>query len=670
MMTCKLILRNLKKNVQDYAIYFLTLTLAISLFYAFNAVTTAGALDSLGAEMGTMLGALGDIIEAVSVIIAVMIAFLILYVNRFLLKRRKKELGIYMLLGMKKSRISFVFVGETFLIGLLSLVAGLLVGVFFSQILTIAALKVFGGWANDFQLSLSAEAFAITIKCFVVIYVVAMIFNVFSVSGVKLIDMLLADRKNETWRVRTKAVYMIGFLLGLACMAGAAFCFQTEELLPELELLFTGMILVVIATFLFFYTISTVVLTILQRRKGFYLKGINSFLVRQISSRIQGNFVSMSAVCILLTGTILLLTTGTSIALTMTKMSSDYAPYDFCILRDYYAEEEEALLEAAKEFGVDFVPYIESSFQITEYEADLTYQTFFGGQEVSLWEHDKDLQNKKVDIYCISDYNKALKVQGKEEIQLEQNEFLLNCNYEGTREYMKDYLEHCEGIELAGRILYPKQREMLENTFYMTSIGDNDRGTLIVPDEMVEGLTKSGSIVQGFFYDEVNINEVHALLDYFIWDSGVPEDKPFAWNTRERMNTMFYSAFGLPVFFFSYIGIVFMLICVALISVQQLTEISDNKYRYLILQKQGVKQTMMKATIQRQVGVYFMAPLLLAGTYSAIALPVVMTRVSNFYNMKIGVYLIITAFALLLIYGGYYLATAASCKRMILREKE
>ncbi len=670
MMTCKLILRNLRKNIQDYAIYFLTLMLAISLFYAFNAVTTAGALDSLGAEIGTMLGALGDIIEAVSIIIAVMIAFLILYVNRFLLKRRKKELGIYMLLGMKKSSMSLIFVGETFLIGLLSLGVGLLVGVFFSQLLTVAALKVFGGWANDFQLSLSAEAFAITIKCFVVIYVIAMIFNVFSVSGVKLIDMLLADRKNETWKIRTKAVYIIGFLLGLVCMAGAAFCFKTEELVPEMELLLTGIVLVVIATFLFFYTVSTVVLTVLQKRKSFYLKGINTFLVRQISSRIQGNFVSMSAVCILLTATILLLTTGTSIALTMTKMSSDYAPYDFLILRDYYEEEESDLLEAAREFGVDFGPYIESSFQITEYEADITYQTFFEGQEISLWEHDKALQNKKVDVFGISDYNKALVAQGKEELPLGEDEFLLNCNYEGTREYMKNYMECCEGIELGGRMLYPKQKEVLEHTFYMTSIGDNDRGTLIVPDEHVEALTKTGLIAQGFFYEEVNINEVHTLLDYFIWDSGVPEDKPFGWNTRERMNTMFYSAFGLPVFLFSYIGIVFMLICVALISVQQLTEVSDNKYRYLILQKQGVKKTMMKSTIQKQVGVYFIAPLLLAGIYSTVALPAAIRKVSSFYNMQIGMYLVFTLFVLLLVYGGYYLATAASCKRMILREKE
>ncbi len=302
--------------------------------------------------------------------------------------------------------------------------------------------------------------------------------------------------------------------------------------------------------------------------------------------------------------------------------------------------------------------------------ADITYQTFFEGQDISLWEHDKALQNKKVDVFGISDYNKALVAQGKEELSLGENEFLLNCNYEGTREYMKNYMECCEGIELGGRMLYPKQKEVLEHTFYMTSIGDNDRGTLIVPDEHVEALTKTGLIAQGFFYEEVNINEVHTLLDYFIWDSGVPEDKPFGWNTRERMNTMFYSAFGLPVFLFSYIGIVFMLICVALISVQQLTEVSDNKYRYLILQKQGVKKTMMKSTIQKQVGVYFIAPLLLAGIYSTVALPAAIRKVSSFYNMQIGMYLVFTLFVLLLVYGGYYLATAASCKRMILREKE
>lgn len=669
MMTCKLVLRNLRKNIKDYFIYFLTLTIAISLFYAFNTVTADGALDSLGTDMLSMMENLNLLIKIASVVIAFMIAFLILYVNRFLLKRRKKELGIYMLLGMKKRKISQIFVGETLLIGFASLISGIFIGIFFAQILTIAALRVFGGLVNNFTLNFSKQGFLMTVGCFAIIYVIAMLFNVVSVSGVKLIDLLLAEKKNEELVRRKNIIYVLGFLGGVACFLGTVYFFQDEGLLAEIKPMTAVIVLIVLATILFFYTISAVVLTLLRKKKKFYFKDINSFLVRQIGSRIQGNFISMSVVCVLLAGTILMLTIGTSIAITMSQMSKDFAPYDYVVLKDASENEASDVLEAAKEYGYDLYPMIDSHFQITVRKAELNYQYFFKGQEIKLWSHDVNLPERKVYVLSVSDYNQCLVEQGKEPVSLKDDEFLLNCNYKGTQTYMEHFLADCEKLEVSGTVLYPKQKELLENTYMMTSIGDNDRGTLIVPDVIAEGMEESTYVAQGFYKAETDSKKVHEFLDELVYSDNVPGENTFGWNTKIRMNTMYYTKLGIPVFLCTYIGLILLLICVALISVQQLTEIADNKYRYLILKKQGVTDTLMRSTVHKQVGVYFAAPLLLAAIYSGVSLPLAMTRISDLYNIEIGTNIWCTLIVLILTYGGYYLTTAYCCEKMICRDR-
>lgn len=393
MMTCKLVLQNLRRNVRDYAIYFFTLMLAISLFYAFNSLQDAKALLGLDPDMLVMLKQLGGLIKGCSIVIAGVIGFLILYVNRFLLKRRKKELGIYMLLGMKKGKISRIFVGETFLIGLGSLAAGIGAGVFFSQILTVAALRAFGGYVDAFTMSFSVQALNMTVICFLVIYLFVMLFHVCEISSVRLIDLLVAERKNEVIRHRKSVVYILLFFVAVICLAAAGINLNADQsdLIPGKDKLAAGGILAVIATLLLFYSAAAVILEVLQKRKQFYFRGVNSFLVRQIGSRIQGNYLSMSAVSILLTVTMILITTGSSIAITMAGMSKDFSPYDFAIYMSGDASgDTDVLAEAAKEYS-DIRPFVESSFQIRTRTAGYTYADLFAGQDVKLWTHDESI---------------------------------------------------------------------------------------------------------------------------------------------------------------------------------------------------------------------------------------------------------------------------------------
>lgn len=675
MMTCRLILQNLRRNLRDYGIYFFTLMLAISLFYAFNSLQDAKALLGLDPDMLVMLKQLGALIKGCSIVIAGVIGFLILYVDRFLLKRRKKELGIYMLLGMKKGKISAVFVGETFLIGLGSLAAGIGAGVFFSQILTVAALRAFGGYVEAFTMSFSVQALNITVLCFMVIYLLAMLFHVWEISSVKLIDLLVAERKNEMIRQRKGVVYVLLFFAAVVCLAAAGINLNADRsnLIPGKDKLAAGGISAVAATLLLFYSAAAVIPEVLEKRKRFYFRDVNSFLVRQIGSRIQGNYLSMSAVSILLTVTMILITTGSSIAITMAGMSKDFSPYDFAVYMTDEAGENitendvDVLSEAAKEYS-DIRPFVESSFQIRTRAAGYTYADLFAGQDVKLWAHDESIRllEKQVDIISVTDYNKCMEAQGRAAVTVDRDEYLLNCNYKGTFAYVEQVLKEKKEITLGGAVLHPASDEVLSYTYIMTSIGDNDRGTLVVSDEAAAKLLPDDSIaVQGSLKADADTEAVNQMLTDLVFHGGDFRASRFAWNTRSRMNTMFYSAFGMPVFLFLYIGLIFLLICTAMISVQQLTEIADNRSRYQILEKQGVPGKMMRRTVRKQVAVYFAAPLAVSLIYTAVSLRTVMQRVSDFMNMEIGADLCATCGVLLLVYGGYYLLTALSCEKMI-----
>lgn len=663
----KLIYRNLVRNVRDYLIYFMTLVISISVFYAFNAALQSGALESINADFRQLTKTISSTLTVLSRMISILIGFLILYVNRFLLKRRNKELGMYMLLGMKKQKISMIFIGETFMVGLLSLVTGILAGTFLAQLLAIACLRVFGGQVSDFTLSFSVDALKNTLLCFGIIYFLAMTLNLVTVSKVKLIDLLTAERRNEELKKSGNAAVVISFAAGILCLVLSALMLKTKDVFPDTNRMVCGVALIVAATVLIFYSAAVIFLLLVRKNRKFYFKGINCFIVRQVGSRIKGNFLSMSVVCLLLTVTILLITTSTSIAITMANLSKDFTPYDFVL--SYEGEDPDVVHAAANyEYPSDLSAIIGTSFQIEDKCAnDLTYKQLFEGQETQFWDVDRVLPECSVCILSISDYNKCLMAQGYPAVELPEDAFVINCNYKGTYEYVKYFADHSDSLTVNGKKLRLADKEIKGYVYEMTSVSNNDRGTLIVPDAVAALSETDQYTLQGFWKEGTDTDYANSMLNRLVEHD--LDHTPFGWTSKARIYTMYYLAFGLPVYEFSYLGIIFLLVSVALISVQQLTQMSDNRIRYRILKNQGVSDQMMKSAVARQVGVYFAAPLVLAVFYTVLSLQVVMEKVSTFYNMEIRASMIVTFFALLLIYGGYYLATSASCKRMVFHGK-
>lgn len=668
MTSCKLVFKNVHKNLRDYLIYFLTLMISVSLFYAFNSISDQPAFSEMGMTRTLLYDQLGILLSALSVLIAIVLAFLIIYANQFLLKRRKKELGIYMMLGMKKGRISRIFAGETFCVGVIALVVGLILGFILSQGVSLIALKLFAIELDKYQLVFSMGAFRQTVICFALIFFLVMLFNVWSVSSVQLIDLLTASRKNERLKSENRVLPALMFLLSIFCIGIAGVLFYKNGILPSrdnMSFQIAGIALVV-GTILLFYSFAAVFIQLMRSNKGFYLKGLNTFLVRQIGSKIRTNYFVMTVVCGLLTITICAVSIGASTALAMNKLSQAATPYDLTVFSDVSIDGDSDITDYLATCDMQMSDYAKNMEQISVYDADMTYTDLFAGQDLNLWPIDEAVPQSRVSVISISDFNRALAMQGKEPVALNDGEYLLNCNYEGTYQYVSEALRTHSELSVGGVTLQRASDEVLQETYVMTSVGNNDRGTLIVPDSVVTTLSKDVNALLVQYKEETNPDEV---LQKMI-PIGLDETHGYRYSEKNMLYDMFYGINALVTFICCYVGLIFLLICAALLALKQLTETTDNIYRYGLLQKLGAKRQQINRTLLVQTGVFFAVPLIVAGLYSILLIGKGMEIVEEFMNIHIATNVGLTVILFLIVYGSYFIATYLSCKRMVTEQKE
>lgn len=664
----KLIIKNVHKNLRDYLIYFLTLMLAVSLFYAFNSISDQPAFSEMSMTRALLYEQLDKMISVLSVVISLVLAFLIIYANQFLLKRRKKELGIYMMLGMKKGRISRIFAGETFCVGVIALGVGLIFGFILSQGASLIVLKLFAIELDKYQLVFSIGAFQQTMICFALIFFIVMLFNVWSVSNVQLISLLTASRKNENINTENHVFPVLMFVLSFFCIGTAGILFYRNGILPSrknISFQIAGIALA-IGSFLLFCSLAAVFSQFASSNKKFYLKGLNTFLVRQIGSKIRTNYVIMTIVCGLLTITICAVSIGSSTALAMNELAQSATPYDLNVLSDVDIDGDSSIADYLATCDVQITDYAENMEQISIYEADMTYAELFDGQKVNLWAIDEDMPEIKVSAISISDFNLALSMQGKEPVTLKAGEYLLNCNYKGTFQYTSEALSNHPELTIGGVTLRRASEELLQETYYMTSVGNNDRGTLIVPDSVAATLSKDINVLLVQYKQGINTSEV---LQKMI-PIGLDETHGYRYTEKNMMYDMFYGINALVTFLCCYIGLVFLLVCAALLALKQLTETTDNIYRYNLLQKLGAKRRQINRTLYAQTAVFFAVPLAVAGIYSILLVGKGMEIVEEFMNLHISTNVGITVVLFLIVYGSYFLATYLSCKRMVIEQDE
>lgn len=673
-MFSKLAFQNVKKSMKDYTIYFLTLTFGVCLFYVFNSIDSQQAMLDVSARQEDMLVLLTRMMGYVSVFISIILAFLIIYANRFLIKRRKKELGLYMILGMPKGKISRLVILETFFIGVLSLVVGLIVGIFASQGLAVLTAKMFAVNLKQFEFTFSMDALIRSVLYFGFIFLLVMIFNTISISKYKLIDLLTAGKKNESLKIRKLWVSVVLFIIAVGCLAFAYYCILDNGMMT-LDWEFTAaLVFGALGTLLFFLSLSGFLLRVVKSNKRLYLKNLNMFVLRQINSKINTTFVSMTLICIMLLITIGTLSSGLGLADVLTKDLQKTTPYDASFTQYHYPNDPEYELPPFKEEllknGVNLSDYTKEEQEVEIYNSPITYKAILTSREnmVPNGYTLESMEGTFIEAIPLSDYNAAMVMQGKEPVELSENQFILNCNYANMIPIVEDFLQKDGTIHIGGVTYTAASKEAYENIVETTQMF-MDTGTLVLPDAVFE--------TEGFLprrtITNVNFNAPDAEAAFF-----EAVDEAYKVGTDEsiaRPYSMYYSrqevldaGAGLKTiisYLAIYIGIVFLITSAAVLALQQLSESADNVQRYRLLKKLGAEEKMVNRALFTQIFIYFMMPLALAIVHSVVGLTVANQIVRQFGNLDMVANTIFTAGIIILIYGGYFLATYFGCKTMI-----
>lgn len=661
MMSFKLIYKNVGRSIKDYAIYFLTLVLGVSLFYAFNSVSSQPALNDLNYSMEIFGDALVTYIGLLTRFIAIVFAFLIIYANQFIMKRRKKEMGIYMTLGMSKWRISFIFVGETFLVGLFALIIGLGLGFLMSQVISILALKMFVGDAVGYKLLLSKEAIKETIISFSIIYIIVALFNTRNIMNIKLIDLLTANRKNQELKVYNKWATSSLFLLAITLITTGIlllmkFGLDKNYLTVIVSLLGVGIIL-------FYYTISSVMVFLAKRNKKLYFKELNSFLFRQFGSKMQINFLVISILSALLIASLVVLGTGFSVTSSMNKQVTTATPFDLTIVKPY--EDNKNLLETAKQDGIPLKENLKSYVEIMLFNADLTYGELFKEQQVKLSDLEQEILMSQVTLITETDYNKILELSGEEGIQLGENKFIINANYEPFNKHIQYFLNKEGKIRIGDKELTPANKKIFGNITYLTnSTRANDVGTVVVPDNMKNYMNPDSFLLNGVFPSQEIEGTVYKIMNNKWVEKSL--DGKIYYVTKSVIQDTYFGVFGVIAFISSYLGIILMIVTLSILALQQLTETQDNKERYLTLSKIGADKKMINRLLFRQIGFYFISPLILASFISIFTTKVVLEKLEPFFEVSIKQNMFLSFGIILLLYVIYFIATYQSAKQVIL----
>ena len=289
MMLFKLSLRNIHKSFKDYAIYFLTLILGVAIFYVFNAIGSQAVLLNVTERTYEIIDLMVTMLSGVSVFVSIVLGALIVYASRFLMKRRGREFGIYLTLGMSKSRVAGILLIETFIIGVVSLLVGLGLGVVLSQLMSAIVASMFEADMTNYTFVFSAEAFVKTLAYFGIMYVLVMILSVVSVGRCRLIDLLDKNKKSEKIKLKNPIVCGVVLLVSILMLAFAYYAVTAgiNEIIKTVDTMFVIIVLGIVATFLLFWALSGVLLRLVMSCKRIYFRGLNSFTARQISSKVN-----------------------------------------------------------------------------------------------------------------------------------------------------------------------------------------------------------------------------------------------------------------------------------------------------------------------------------------------------------------------------------------------
>ena len=696
-MLFKLSIRNMRKSFKDYAIYFLTLVLGVAIFYMFNSIDSQQAMLEVSQSTREIIKLMISLLGYVSVFVAVVLGLLIVYANNFLINRRKREFGIYMTLGMGKRQISKIILMETILVGIISLIVGLIVGVFASQFMSILVAKMFEANMSKFQFVFSSDSCIKTCIYFAVMYVAVMLFNTFTVSKYKLINLLNASKKNEKVKIKNPIVCILVFF-GAATMLGYAYWKVTGDVnsITTADKILPPILMGIVGTVAVFWSLSGFIIQIVQKIKSIYLKNTNMFVLKQINNKINTTVVSMSVICLMLFMTITILSSALSLRNTMQRELIEMTPVDLNLYKTAnlpekylkYGREITSTKEAREDSKIPITETLKNNgldmnvlkdvVEIPIYATnEWTWHDSFGSYyDVVNKEYSMLLYDTPEQFVKISDYNKIASLYGIDQYELSDDEFIVICDYSNMIEMRNNGLKSGNNTVILNGVKYKSKYDECQKGYIQMSTNHTNTGIILVPDncQLTEDMKEQYLLVANYNAntdkEKAEIEKIFVDDDSELVQNLDKNGLNIEGNTKTSIMEASVGLATIVTFIAIYLGIIFLIASSAILALKQLTDSSDNKQRYTILRKIGCDEKMINKALFSQIGIFFGFPLVLAIIHSIFGIQFALTVMSGLASKEellpsaIATVIIIGA-----IYGAYFLATYLGSKNIIKEEE-
>ena len=678
-------LKNIRKSLKDYTVYFFTLILGVAIFYVFNAIDSQSVMLDVRENMMDIIKLMNDMLSGVSVFVSCILGFLIIYASRFLIKRRNKEFGIYLTLGMSKRKISAILFFETLLIGIVSLVAGLVIGTILSQFMSVIVANMFDADMTKFKFIFSMKACVKTLIYFAIMYVLVMIFNTFSISRCKLIDLLNAGKKTEKVTMKNPVVCTIVFVIGVGILSYAYWMVtRGVRTLNTFDKIGIPIALGCVATFLIFWSVSGFMIRIFTSIKSVYYKGVNSFVLRQFCSKINTTVFSTTVICIMLFITISVLSAALSMKDSLSKDLDSMCPvdvqlakYSYDAMSDAYAtsqnmnEKDREMLEDSKlsiietlnNSGFDAQKYFKDVVEYNIYNTGLTVKDTLGDINTDDYQF---MADAIMPVMTIGDYNSVARLYGNSTYELNDDEYIIVADYKNMVMIRNQALKKGITLSVNGKEYKPRYSECMDGFVHIGVQNMND-GILVVPDNAVKPQQVRNMGLSADYRADTKEERysIETQLDNLMKNISF-QTSFISWNSRIDLAESSVGLGALVTFIALYLGIIFLISSAAILALRELSDSADNKERYGMLRKLGVDERMIDMALFKQIGIFFAFPLILALIHSVFGIKFINIILATMGMSSMAASIGLTLAFVAVIYGGYFLITYL-CSRSIIR---
>ena len=691
-MYVKLALQNAKKSIKDYLIYFITITICVSLFYAFMSLSSSSY--ELITEDSYKFEVLKAILKYSTFVITGVLIILIAYVNKYMMKRRQREFATYILLGSEQKSVALMFFIETLIVGIISIICGICIGTLFSQVVTAIVLTT-AKQEVVFNFKLYMDTVVITFIFFISMFCIIGVYNIRVLRKLKLINMMNGEKKTEFQFKRSGKFYAVILGLSVILYGVGGYCSyklinnngnSTVDYKNGLIFEVISLISFIVATYLLFYSIAYIIIYIKERCINFKYENTNLFLIGAIVSKIKTGPILMSTICITFLGAAI----SFMLTLIMSQWSLGYldyrVPFDIDVRNEYsYGLGENTSLE-----DINDIPKINYG-EVIKYLNDNNYgvEEYCQVEKYFLNKEDfykRDVNNIPIVAVKLSDFNKLRSMLGYKKIKLKDNEFTTKWAKVIKEDDIKKSLKKNSTINIDGKNL-----NISDTGYYIESIGEGiyniySDHIIVLPDKLCENLTLASTNLLVNTKNEVDFEKIIEFKDNYIYNWFKYNNENLAKKYSNKNKDITEYLIDVRVKFFEtnnilnatlamrilgiYLGTVLLMISLTVLALQQLSDSIEHKSRFNVLKKLGVEDEDINKIILKQISIYFIIPIFIALIGFVIFIFNYYILNSEVINSYIGdkafvINIVIAMILMIFIYVCYFTGTYYTFKRNI-----